>query len=355
MLGWVLAGSYWVYSNYREVVTTNYATCNELLYKFSFSIVTATHILLLLVICCVFCMTGLYVSLRKQRRSPSHRTGSNNGSASDEGEERSDSGDLGSAGAQNMEVVEVSGLEVRVDDEQQRIDGAEVEEEGHESLIGSGIGVMATIQEQDEDIAMAANGYTEPPELLHSFPPGGTRRLLHDPRTGNPYPHNVLPLREVESSPSFNRRGMYYPEGQSSTASNEMFPLHEETERSLYPSRYTMEDQTNSFSFTSSSDVGLSYNQSSKDKSSKDRRSTLPHYTNTQFLNSRLRPERILNRPHSIPSLFESHSYDLNPRHMRQFHGGSGYRLSVNSYKEDDAARSLYNTIRSNGFSLTAV
>ena len=62
MLAWIIAGSYWIYHIYSEVMRIDFGksssdgrSCNELLYKFSFGILTSSYILLVLMLCCTCC------------------------------------------------------------------------------------------------------------------------------------------------------------------------------------------------------------------------------------------------------------------------------------------------------------
>jgi hypothetical protein len=67
MLSWMVAGSYWIYSIYRQVVVTDYSTCNVVLYKISFSFVTCSYVLVLL----VFSWTaylGISALMRRRKR-----------------------------------------------------------------------------------------------------------------------------------------------------------------------------------------------------------------------------------------------------------------------------------------------
>lgn len=63
LLGWVVAGSYWIYHVYPTVNRAGYnasSTCDELLYKFSFGILTSSYILLAIMLffvcCCGLCL-----------------------------------------------------------------------------------------------------------------------------------------------------------------------------------------------------------------------------------------------------------------------------------------------------------
>ena len=62
MLAWIIAGSYWIYHIYNDVMRIDFGrlssdgtSCNELLYKFSFGILTSSYILLVLMLCCTCC------------------------------------------------------------------------------------------------------------------------------------------------------------------------------------------------------------------------------------------------------------------------------------------------------------
>lgn len=58
MVVWVIAGSYWVYGTYMEIIGNNFASCNSFLYKFSFAFVTCSYIFLLLTFSCMCFMAG---------------------------------------------------------------------------------------------------------------------------------------------------------------------------------------------------------------------------------------------------------------------------------------------------------
>ena len=65
LLAWTIAGSYWVYSNYRKVIESRYLTCSAFLYKFTFTVITSSYILLLFLCCaCSFIGTCFGISKR---------------------------------------------------------------------------------------------------------------------------------------------------------------------------------------------------------------------------------------------------------------------------------------------------
>ena len=74
LVAWIGAGGYWVFSKYEEVVHMGFFTCNEVLYKFSFSIITLCCITLLFWSVCV-CIGCLCVSLSLHRKRLQHSSG----------------------------------------------------------------------------------------------------------------------------------------------------------------------------------------------------------------------------------------------------------------------------------------
>ena len=115
MLAWIIAGSYWVYHIYRKVNSTEYETCNELLYKFAFGIVTSSYILLVLICCCTCCCAG--VCLRRHKNSSRDRESRDSESESEsdesqtrgaddrEGENRDDDSSIVSQSDQNQRNI----------------------------------------------------------------------------------------------------------------------------------------------------------------------------------------------------------------------------------------------------------
>lgn len=67
MLSWIISGSYWVYHMYSKVAHDGFASCNEVVYKFAFGTITASYIILVLVVTCV-CCCGLCL----KRNTPQH-------------------------------------------------------------------------------------------------------------------------------------------------------------------------------------------------------------------------------------------------------------------------------------------
>ena len=67
MLAWIICGSYWIFSSYTTVHKNKFNNCNELLYKFSFSIVISSYILLLLMCCCTCICAGICLRRKKNR------------------------------------------------------------------------------------------------------------------------------------------------------------------------------------------------------------------------------------------------------------------------------------------------
>lgn len=98
LLAWIIAGSYWIYRVYADVNSSTYTNCNEVLYKFSFGILTSSYILLVLMCCCT-CCCGL--CLRRNVQNQEEREEAEGGGRSDgesgdsggEGDDRSNSGE----------------------------------------------------------------------------------------------------------------------------------------------------------------------------------------------------------------------------------------------------------------------
>ena len=67
MLAWIIAGSYWIFSLYKTVHSNDFSNCNELLYKFGFSIVISSYILLVLMCCCTCICAGICLRRKKDR------------------------------------------------------------------------------------------------------------------------------------------------------------------------------------------------------------------------------------------------------------------------------------------------
>ena len=67
MLAWIIAGSYWIFSLYKTVHSNDFSNCNELLYKFGFSIVISSYILLVLMCCCTCICAGICLRRKKEQ------------------------------------------------------------------------------------------------------------------------------------------------------------------------------------------------------------------------------------------------------------------------------------------------
>jgi hypothetical protein len=67
MLAWIITGSYWIFSSYSAVNASDFSNCNELLYKFGFSIVISSYILLVLMCCCTCICAGICLRRKKDQ------------------------------------------------------------------------------------------------------------------------------------------------------------------------------------------------------------------------------------------------------------------------------------------------
>lgn len=81
LLAWTIAGSCWVYGNYREVIKSGDLACNKFLYKFTFTVITSSYILLLL-LCCACLFVGTCYRIGK-RSGVAHSNGAEGTSGSD--------------------------------------------------------------------------------------------------------------------------------------------------------------------------------------------------------------------------------------------------------------------------------
>lgn len=70
LLAWTVAGSYWVYSKYKEVIKFGYLTCNEVVYKFTFSVIALSYVIFLMALCCACCFAGILCFGRGKRSGP---------------------------------------------------------------------------------------------------------------------------------------------------------------------------------------------------------------------------------------------------------------------------------------------
>ena len=296
MLGWIIAGSCWIYSIYKQVTEANFSSCNELLYKFSFAIVTCSYVLLLVMFCCTCCLGGC-LSRNKHPASSSTDGGVSGGGEGgmSGGRERDEEGSvdresrstqpLPDAGAMFV-CGEGLGMEGMVELQD---DVAEVGRAVHENACEA-IG----IDQRDNTIVSV--------ERIHSSTPGSTLVLHYE---SSPYLPQPSPRQQV----NFSSHNLEFFSFQSTQTQD-------------------LKNFRNAFSYS--------------------------FYDN---LPSRQRHGmRTADHPFSMSSLCEPHSHNL--RHMLRMHGNhrtrNSLRFSVEG-NETSSHSSLYNTINFDGYSITAV
>lgn len=313
-LAWVVVGSYWVYSIYRETVSDGYSNCNIVLYKLSFSFVTCSYIVLLLMFLWMFCLAS--ASLRRRKNRASERASGEN-RARGNGMADSAVGSAEDSSRTGEPESVVSGVHAGVDLE---LEGVVLED----VVSVGGAGVEERAEQDDEFPAVSireslAASVAENMEQ-QALSTGNLTNHQHHSNEGMTAHSSELQLPDVQRQP---RTLLFrfdsspcprYPLRQASFGSNDS---------SLPSSRPT---HTTSF---------------------KEMRSAMSF---SQFLSQ---TQLSMNHHRSIPSLSESYSYNLDPRH---------YPLQLprnDSFREesgcDSNRSSLYNTIHSDGYSITAV
>lgn len=325
LLALIITGSYWVYSIYGEAVATGYSTCNTVLYKFAFSFVTCSYVILLVMFSCTFFMAGASLRRRKAhtRTTSQARTARENGGNAESAE--------GTRGVADGELENVHVVSVEYGERGFEMEGVVSGTEDAETQEGGGDG---TGEEAD------------------SFPPAAdaVRTSLHvagrmdmDQQavsTGNltsaPNHHRPQPsdLRLGTHSSELRLPDMHQQYRGPRMARSLM--RFESCPYPSYPLRHA--------SFGSNDSGLLPISQSARTSRFKY---TAGPISFSQFLSQ----TQNANCPHSsFRSLCES--YDMDPRRC-------SLRLPRNSsFREegtDSNRSSLYNTVHSDGFSITAV
>lgn len=107
-LCWVIAGSYWIYSIYQGTTSDGYANCNITLYKFSFSSVTCSYVLLVLVFAWNLFLAG--ESLRRRKRQATSSDEGEDGIPVGSGGELAGAEELGNATSEDAEGEGVNAI-----------------------------------------------------------------------------------------------------------------------------------------------------------------------------------------------------------------------------------------------------
>lgn len=132
MLAWIICGSYWIFSSYATVHRNEFRNCNELLYKFSFSIVISSYILLILMCCCTCICAGVCLRRKKNRGDEEEEEedrGREQGERS-EGGSRSDGNIEGGLENESTTTRGASGEETEIDLEDGYMNGYQFDQTG---------------------------------------------------------------------------------------------------------------------------------------------------------------------------------------------------------------------------------
>ena len=169
VLCWIATGSYWVFSVYHQVLSTDYATCDIVLYKISFSFVTCSYVLLLL----IFSWTAFLAitALKKRKRDTRSERGV------DDGNRRGSEGDQGQGhvtsaeeGVAQTAVVLLVPLEVV-----EGVDSASLHEDASVGVefegVAAGVGVASGTGVVSNEVTVFAAEVTDE---------DGTRRVAHE-------------------------------------------------------------------------------------------------------------------------------------------------------------------------------
>lgn len=375
VLSWVVTGSYWIYSVYHQVVSTGYSMCNIVLYKFSFSFVTCSYFLLLIIFSWTFFL-GISALRRRKTRARSRSEGSVTGgsgilSAGPEGGGTQEEEGVASAEEGGVQGVASEGVELRGVASVGRADSNVHLEFGG---VISDRGVASSMEELDNEdgtgrenaitaggtlVSIRVQGAEQMDSLTRSSP-----HLYHDPSTCLHHPSVTM-----ASSPHLNRD----PSVTSAPLSTMASPhLHHHLSATITPSAPLPETTV---TMTAATPPGLHVPRTSLRSESPSRLLSLhtfrqriqsvdssdsgllsnpPRYLHALIPTNMRRMvscsamqgpvHKNIMRHHSIPSLRESHYCDLDPRHL-----GSG-----DSGNESNRS-SLYNTVHAEGYSITAV
>lgn len=325
LFAWVIGGSYYVYSIYREVVTTDYSTCNVILYKFAFSIVTCSYVILVLVFTCTFVIAGASLRRMKTHTTPPQTRENGQNAASADGTRSEADGEL-----ENVVSVEYSerGFEVEGVAGEGVVSDVETQEGG-----GGGGGGGGTGREEEDSFPPTSSAVVRESLDVSAMADMDQQAVSTGNLTSHRPQSSELRLA-VHSSEQQLRPDMQQQYHGPRLARSLM--RFESCPYPSYPLRHA------SFG---SNDSGLLSSQSAYASRFKPMAGPISF---SQFLSQ---TQKNANCPHSsFRSLCESYDMDLRrcslglPRNSSFREDGTGSNRS-----------SLYNTIHSDGCSITAV
>lgn len=205
MLAWIITGSYWIFSSYSAVHSNDFTNCNELLYKFGFSIVISSYILLVLMCCCTCICAGICL-----RRNKDQDEGEGEGEEEDEGDEDEREGEEDrERGSRDFGENELLAREAEGEEEEETElnDGyLNGHHHRHQYDHHNGVDNQIDIDISDEADLDATDHSREPPELLTSptgaVPPVRLNNgLVVHQYDSSPYPsRHHFTVRRVYSS-----------------------------------------------------------------------------------------------------------------------------------------------------------
>lgn len=349
ILCWVIAGSFWIYSIYQETTSDGYANCNVTLYKFSFSSVTCSYVLVILVFAWNLFLAG--ETLRRRRK---HRTTSSDEGGGEEGGipvgsssgELAGAEELGNATSEdgervNAEEVELEGVpNVELEDVVSNHERVNFEGADSNGRAESGGAVSAVVSDEGEIRGVAASneieGATEERaelggvalvesqhifERAHSFSASVVR---HDQHGSCSFPHHD----PSETTGTLSSHSSQLP-GSPRVSRSRHSSLRYESSPSFHQSFRQGAGGTGDF--------GSGLIPSSRSKHMRGA---------VSYLQLQSHMQKNLTRPSSSnPALHGSHSNTLDSRRLFGRH----------TVHTAGGRSSLYNTVLSDGFSITAV
>ena len=206
MLAWIITGSYWIFSSYSAVHSNDFTNCNELLYKFGFSIVISSYILLVLMCCCTCICAGICLRRNKDQDEGEGEEGEEENEGDEDEREGEEDREGGSRdfGENELLAREAEGEE---EEETELNDGyLNGHHHRHQYDHHNGVDNQIDIDISDEVDLNVTDHSREPPELLTSpigaVPPVRLNNgLVVHQYDSSPYPsRHHFTVRRVYSS-----------------------------------------------------------------------------------------------------------------------------------------------------------
>ena len=374
LFAWLVAGSYWVYDVYKDLVTTGFVTCDKVVYKFAFSCITCGYVIFVTMFSWTFFMAGTSLSRRKARRhggtTDSRDERRRRNVAIAEGirvreEAREETGGVESA-AEHVEGV--SGSVPSSGEDAGRESGGRGEGEGegdgrdlHTSAAPVTVEIAVEVEVENDLQAASSGNLYDPSHQHHSS--SNTRLAahqsdLHDPSHQHQHwqHHRSSNTRLAAHHSDLHLPQTHPPHHHQYHTPRTTHSLLRLRDRESYPTSHP----SYSLRHTSfgSNDSGLLQSRHSAHAHLQPRAASF-----SQFLPAHTQKATSNHSQSSIQSLCEAwnlnpRSYSLQLRSGGPREGESGPREGESGPREGESESnrsSLYNTIRSDGFSITAV